>query len=159
MESVLPSINPLWVWVGLACLFLAVEALLAPSGFFLCLGTAAAVMAGATLLVPGISWLWALTIFSALSVIACWIWWRVIRKKSRSGEDEKESSLNEKSRQLIGYRGILEKDLRAGKGRLKVNDSPWLVEAEVDYPAGTVVEVTGVKGITLLVKAVAKDEA
>ena len=156
MESMLLTVNPFWIWLGLACLLLAIEMLLAPTGFFLCLGSAAAIMALVTLLIPGISWLWALTVFAALSVIACWLWWRLIRKKSDREEDGKDGSLNVKSRQLVGYRGVLEQGLVAGKGKLKVNDSPWLVEAPEDYPAGTVVQVVDVKGITLLIRAVDK---
>lgn len=159
MENALLNVNPLWVWLGLACLFLAIEVLLAPSGFFLCLGSAAAIVALAVLLFSSLTWLWALTLFAVLSVIACWLWWRLIRKKGGQAADEETAELNVKSRQLVGYRGILESGLKAGKGRLKVNDSPWLVEAEQDYPAGTLVEVVAVKGITLHVKAVEKDKA
>jgi len=156
MDAFFSGINPLWFWMGLACVLLALEVLVGTSGFFLCLGSAAAVMALAVLFIPSLTWLWALTFFAALSVIACWFWWRLIRKKSGPGTEEDEQVLNIKTRQLIGYRGVLEIDLRAGKGRLKVNDSPWLVEAGEDYPAGTLVEVVDVKGITLMVKAVEK---
>lgn len=148
------NINPFWIWLGLACLFLAIEVLIAPSGFFLCLGSAAALVALVVLLVPSLPWLWALTLFAVLAVIAGWLWWRLVRKKIGQDADEKSTSLNVKTRQLIGYRGVLEEAVRAGKGRLKVNDSPWLVQAEADYPAGTLVEVVDVKGITLVVRAV-----
>lgn len=156
MEELLLNINPFWIWLGLACLFLAIEVLIAPSGFFLCLGSAAAIVALVVLIVPSLPWLWVLTLFALLSVIACWLWWRLVRKKIGQDADEESTSLNVKTRQLIGYRGVLEDSMQAGRGRLKVNDSPWLVQADTDYPAGTLVEVVDVKGITLVVRAVDK---
>lgn len=153
MEELLLNVNPLWVWLGLACLLFAIEVLIVPLGFFLCLGTAAAVVGLLVLIFPSLPWLWAMTLFALISVIACWIWWRIVRKKQNAmGEDER-LALNTKTKQLIGYRGVLEQPLKAGKGKLKVNDSPWLVEADRDYPAGTQVEVVDVKGITLIIRA------
>ena len=151
MEELLLQINPFWIWLGLAFVLLAVEVLLAPTGFFLCMGTAAAVVALVTLLVPALSWLWALTLFAVLTVVAGWVWWKLVRKRGKAGEDD---SLNVKTKQLLGYRGVLSEDIRAGRGRIRINDSHWPVEADEDYPAGTRVEVVAVKGITLKVTAV-----
>ena len=132
----LQTISAYWVWLALACLFLAIEVLLVPSGFFLCLGTAAAIMSGVTFFVPDLSWLWALTLFSVLLVAACFVWFKVLRKRFNSGSDDDKSSLNVKTRQLVGYRTVLTEAITAGRGLIRVNDSPWPVEAEEDYPAG-----------------------
>lgn len=156
MESLLPGINPFWIWLGLACIFLAIEVIIAPSGFFLCLGTAAAIVALVVLIAPELPWLWTLTLFAALSVIASWAWWQLVRKKLNRDKErgEEDQRLNVKTRQLIGYRAVLTQDIKAGRGRLRVNDSPWPVEADSDYPAGTRVEVVEVNGITLKIRAV-----
>jgi len=133
-------------------MLLAVEVLIVPSGLFLCLGTSAALVAAIRFFVPGMSSLWALTLFSILLVLSSLFWWKVMRKrKALDGED---GHLNAKTRQLIGYRAALGEAIKDGRGKLRVNDSQWPVESDADYPAGTRVEVVAVKGITLKVKAV-----
>jgi membrane protein implicated in regulation of membrane protease activity len=155
METVLRNIAPFWIWLALACIFLAMEALVMPSGFLLCLGTAAGIMAVVVFFLPALSWLWSVTLFSLLLVVSGWVWWKLLRKKrgQQSGEED-EGLLNVKTRQLVGYRAVLDEGVKAGRGRIRVNDSPWPVEADADYPAGTRVEVTAVNGITLKVKKI-----
>ena len=118
----LQTISAYWVWLALACLFLAIEVLLVPSGFFLCLGTAAAIMSGVTFFVPDLSWLWALTLSSVLLLAACFVWFKALRKRFNSGSDDDKSSLNVKKRQLVGYRTVLTAAIIAGRGRIRVND-------------------------------------
>jgi membrane protein implicated in regulation of membrane protease activity len=146
--EILNNAAPFWGWLVLTCLLLAVEAMIAPAGFFLCLGTAAGAMALTTFVLPAISWLWAVSLYSALSVLFCWIWWTFLRKGPDTAEKD---ALNEKTRQLQGYKGVLEEAIKNGRGRLRINDSDWPVEADRDYPAGTRVKVTAVRGITLTV--------
>lgn len=143
-----------WIWLAAACILLAVEVLVVPTGFFLCLGTSAAVVAAVLFFAPGISWLWALALFSGLMVLSGLFWWKVVRKRSKAREEVDEGILNVKTRQLIGYRAVLQEDLKGGRGRIRVNDSLWPAEAGADYRAGTLVEVVAVKGITLRVRAV-----
>jgi membrane protein implicated in regulation of membrane protease activity len=150
MDS-LVDVQAFWFWLGLTFALLAVEALIAPTGFFLGMGTAAAAVALVTFIFPDLSWLWALTLFAMLTVVAGWVWWVMVR--SRSARNSEAPELNLKARQLLGYRGVLDQALRNGKGKLRVNDSPWMVEADQDYPAGTRVEVVRVRGIVLEVKS------
>lgn len=154
MEELLRGIAPHWIWLALALLLLAVEVLIVPSGFFLCLGSAAAILAAVVFFIPELSWLWALSLYSALAVVSIWLWWKVLRRRQTVSQQEENEVLNVKTRQLIGYQAVLSEDIKNGRGRIRVNDSPWPVEADEDYPAGTRVEVTDVKGITLKVKAV-----
>jgi len=154
MLEFLNSIQPYWFWLALAFMLLAIEVLIMPSGLFLCLGTSAALMAAIRFFAPGISWLWALTLFSILLVLSCLFWWKVMRKQRKAHEDGENGHLNVKTRQLIGYRAALDEDIKGGRGKLRVNDSYWPTEADADYPAGTRVEVVAVKGITLHVKSV-----
>jgi len=150
------ELQPYWYWLALACLLLTIEVLVVPVGFFLCLGTAAALIALLLFLAPGISLLWTLTLFSVLVVLSCLFWWKVMKKRSKAGEEGDDALLNVKTRQLVGYRAVLDEGIKAGRGKIRVNDSHWPVEAEADYPAGTLVEVVAVKGITLHVRAVEK---
>jgi len=150
------SLQSYWFWLAFAFMLLAIEVLIAPTGFFLCLGTSAALLAAVLFFLPNMSWLWALTLFSALTVLSCLFWWKVIRKRSKVRQEEDVGTLNVKTRQLVGYRAALDEDTKGGRGRIRVNDSHWQVEAEADYPAGTLVEVVEVKGITLRVRAVAE---
>ena len=154
MEELLQSVAPYWIWLVLACILLAIEVLIVPSGFFLCIGTSAGVVAILAFMMPEISWLWMLGLFSLLMVASCGFWLAVVRR--RRGADAgsaDEEVLNVKTRQLVGYSGVLSEDMKGGRGRLRVNDSTWPIEADQDYPAGARVEVTEVRGITLTVKA------
>jgi len=150
------SLQSYWLWLALAFMLLAIEVLVVPTGLFLCLGTSAALIAAVLFFLPTMSWLWALTLFSVLTVLSGLFWWKVIRKRGKALQGEDDGALNVKTRQLIGYRAVLDEDTRGGRGRIRVNDSHWQVEAEADYPKGTLVEVVAVKGITLRVRAVAE---
>lgn len=154
MQEILHNLDAFWIWLALACLLLAVEVLIVPSGFFLCLGSSAVVVAAVVFFLPDLTWLWAVTLFSVLSVASGWLWWKLLRKRRSVTRAEQAEALNVKSKQLVGYRGVLAEDMRGGRGRLRVNDSPWPAEADQDYPAGTLVEVVEVTGITLKVKAI-----
>lgn len=143
-----------WIWLVLGGALLIAEVLLVPSGFSLCVGTAACVVGITTFFFPGISLVWELSLFALLSVVSCYAWWTILRKKRGGVDHADQGVLNVKTRQLVGYRAVLAEGLKNGRGRLNVNDSSWPVEADADYPAGTRVEVTEMKGITLKIKAV-----
>ena len=146
-------IAPFWLWFILGGLLLAAEVLIVPSGFLLCIGTAACVVGGISFF-ANLPLVWELSLFALISVISCYGWWTILRKR-RGGVDHADgSALNVKTQQLAGYRAVLAEPLKNGRGRLRVNDSSWPVEADADYPAGTRVEVVEVRGITLKIKAV-----
>lgn len=147
----LQGIDPHWFWVALACLLLAVEVLVVPTGFFLCLGTSAALMAVLAFFMPSLSWLWMLAIYAGLMVLSCLFWKMVMRRRPKEADSDR---LSRRGAQIVGVRLVLEEEIKGGRGRVKINDSPWPVEADEDYPAGTRVEVVEVRGITLKVKAV-----
>ena len=148
------ELQPYWFWLALACLLLAIEVLIVPTGLFLCLGTSAALIAALLFFAPELSWHWTLALFSVLLVLSGLFWWTVMRRRYMNREAD--DGLNVKTRQLVGYRAALEEDIKNGRGKLRVNDSPWPVTADADYPAGTLVEVVEVKGITLHVRQIEK---
>ncbi|MDL2316587.1 NfeD family protein [Desulfovibrio sp. OttesenSCG-928-A18] len=153
MTEFLGKLDVFWIWLTVAFMFLAIEVLIVPSGFFLCLGTAAGVLAVVTFFVPDLTWLWAVSIYSVVLVVTGYAWWGFFRKHVRKNKSEAEN-LNVKTAQLIGYTGLLSSDMKAGRGRMRVNDSPWSVTADEDYPSGTKVKVVDVTGITLKVAKV-----
>lgn len=155
MDTLLSHVDPFWLWLALGGVLLAVEVLIVPTGFLLCIGTAACIVGALTFFFTGIPFLWELSLFALLSVAACYGWWAFLRKRRGGIDDNTESPvLNVKTRQLKGYRAVLTEPMQAGKGRLRINDSSWPIEADEDYPAGTRVEVLEISGITLKVKAV-----
>lgn len=147
--------RPFWMWLILACVFLAIEVVVVPlGGFFLCIGSAAAIVSVVAFFVPDISWQWAVALFSVLMVIAIALWWKFIQKRRAAGKNSTEETLNSREKLMIGYQAVLTEAILHGRGKMKVQDSPWPVEAEEDYPAGTRVEVVEVNGITLKIRAI-----
>ena len=63
------------------------------------------------------------------------------------------ATLNERSQQLIGVRGIVQ-NFGEGVGSVKVNDTVWRFMSDETVAPGQNVEVTGVDGATLKVKRV-----
>ena len=60
--------------------------------------------------------------------------------------------LNRRAEQFIGQRYRLDTAIVGGRGKVRIGDSPWLAEGP-DLPAGTEVEVIGVDGTTVKVRA------
>ena len=146
------SVEPFWYWLALGCLLMALELVLG-SGFLLAIGTAAFVTSAVTFLIPGFSWLWACTLYAGLMVAAALAWWRfVMQRRGKTARDEPR--LNLRGQEMIGRKLILEQDLKNGHGRVRLGDATWPVLAESELSAGTRVEITGVEGITLLVRPV-----
>jgi membrane protein implicated in regulation of membrane protease activity len=67
-------------------------------------------------------------------------------------ERSDQPNLNRRAEQYIGRRFVLETAIVNGQGKARVGDSLWLAEGP-DLPAGSPVEVVGVDGSTLKVKA------
>ena len=64
-----------------------------------------------------------------------------------------QPDLNRRADQLIGRVLLLEEAIEAGRGKVRVGDTLWLAEG-ADLPAGTRVQVTGVRRDALLVERV-----
>jgi len=60
--------------------------------------------------------------------------------------------LNRRGARMIGQRYVLETAIVNGRGKARVGDGQWLVEGP-DLPSGTTVEVIGVEGTALKVRA------
>lgn len=62
-----------------------------------------------------------------------------------------EPVLNSPAAKLIGRSAILDSEIVAGRGRLRLNGGWWMIEGP-DCPAGTCVRVTGCNGSVLRVE-------
>ncbi|AUQ24610.1 NfeD family protein [Dickeya zeae] len=139
--------NAHWFWLSLGGLLLAAE-MLGAAGYLLWSGVAALLTGILAWLLP-LDWAWQSTAFAVLTVIAALSWWQWLRRRL---EKQPSPVLNQRGQQLIGLHTTLSEPLVNGFGRVNIGDSSWRIQAEQDLPAGTVVEVTAVEGITLQVK-------
>ncbi|MHA6204479.1 NfeD family protein [Dyella soli] len=138
-----------WWWI-LALVLIGVEVVL-PGYFMLWIGIAAGVTGLAVLLAPGLSMLGQALIFVALAFVSCAVYWYAVRPKLMRHEPG-DARLNRRGEQSIGQRYVLAEAIVNGRGKAKVGDGLWLVTGP-DLPAGSTVEVVGVDGTTLRVRA------
>jgi membrane protein implicated in regulation of membrane protease activity len=67
--------------------------------------------------------------------------------------NQQPNSLNQRGNQMIGLQLTLDSALQNGIGHVRVGDSSWRVQADQNLPAGTLVEVVAVEGITLRIQS------
>lgn len=136
-------------WWLLALALIGAE-LMAPGFFMLWIGIAAAALGVVLIFVPLMSFGMQAVVFVAFAVISCYVYWHFVRHAM--GERSDQPHLNRRAEQYIGRRFVLETDIVNGQGKARVGDTLWLAEGP-DLPAGAPVEVVGVDGSTLKVKA------
>ncbi|SKB93037.1 NfeD family protein [Luteibacter sp. 22Crub2.1] len=142
------ALHYLW-WIA-ALLLLGGEVLL-PGYFMLWIGLAAAVMGVVLLAVPGLTALAQAVIFVVLAFASCFLYWKWVRPRLNRVPAGNER-LNRRGEQLIGQRYTLCEPIVQGRGKARVGDGMWLVTGP-DLPLGATVEVIGIDGTTLRVKA------
>lgn len=136
-------------WWLLALILIGVE-LMVPGFFMLWIGVAAAAMGLVLLVLPQLSFLTQAVVFALLAIVSCYLYWRFIRRALTEPSDQPR--LNRRAEQYIGRRFVLETAIVNGQGKARVGDSLWLAEGP-DLPVGSAIEVTGVDGSTLKVRA------
>jgi membrane protein implicated in regulation of membrane protease activity len=136
-------------WWILALVLIGAE-LLAPGYFLIWIGFAAAALGAVTFFVPSMSFLAQAVLFAALALASCVVYWRFVRKVANESSDQ--PLLNRRAEQFVGKRYTLDTAIVGGRGKVRIGDSPWLAEGP-DLPAGAEVEVIGVSGTTLKVRA------
>ena len=139
-------------WFVVGSIFFIIE-ILAPVAIFLWLGVSAYIIAFLAFLYP-LPPSYAAILFAVISPIIMHAGPRFFKAKHKQGPD---SDLNQKSNQLIGRIFALSQDIQNGRGQMKVGDSVWPVKGE-DMPAGTMVQVTDIDGITLCVEKVVHND-
>lgn len=140
------SAHPFSFWLSLGGLLLAAE-MLGAAGYLLWSGIAAVCTALISWFIPD-AWAWQGGIFALLIVITAWLWWLC----SHRSQQREGSQLNQRKQQLIGRCFYLEMPLINGRGHIRIGDGSWPAQAGCDLPAGTQIQITAVKGITLYVQ-------
>jgi len=140
-----------YLWWIVALLLIGGEVIL-PGYFMLWIGIAAAAMGVVVLAAPDMSALAQAVVFAAFAFVSCFVYWKVVRPRLDRVPPGNER-LNRRGEQLVGQRFVLCEAIVHGRGKAKVGDGMWLVTGP-DLPLGATVEVVGIDGTTLSVKAV-----
>jgi membrane protein implicated in regulation of membrane protease activity len=139
-----------WVWLGLTVAF-AVGELAIPGTFFvLSFAVGAAVAAVVAFLDGSVGLQWAL--FAACSAGALALLVPLGRRLARDEGDEAQ----EGATRWVGRRGVVTEDIPGdphATGRVRVERDVWRAETDgaAHIPAGTQIEVIGVRGTRLVV--------
>jgi len=133
-------------WLVVAASFAVIE-IAVPA--MVCIWLAAAALGTALIvwLAPGLSWEHQALIFAALAVASVAIGRLAFGRIRGQSSDVR---LNRRAEIYVGRTFTLERPIVDGRGRLRVDDTMWLVEGP-DLPAGTRVQVTGVDNTMLRV--------
>ncbi len=138
--------NGPWAWIVAGLVLLALE-LLVPGGFLLWLGVAGVVTGLAAMFQP-IPWAFQFLLFGALSLVAIFGWLRYTRGRVETTD---RPLLNERAARFIGREATLAEPIRAGFGRVALEDTTWRV-AGPDLAAGERVRIIGHDGSVLKVE-------
>lgn len=136
----------IWLWFALAVVLLVLESII-PGLHFVWFGISAAIVGTIALFLP-MAWQWQLILFTLFAVLSVY-WMR--RSSNVDVATTDEPLLNVRGAQYIGRRVTVDTSIVGGRGRVKVGDTIWAAEGE-DAASGETVEVTGVNGVSLVVK-------
>ena len=149
IERAIQELGP-WSWWVLGFVLLAAE-LIAPGVFLIWIGVAALAVGILSLMLWEVGlWTWQvqLVLFALLSVAAVLLGRRFVR----SSEISDEPLLNQRTESLVGRTAVLDKPIAEGRGRIRLDDTFWIVEGP-DLPAGTRVRVVSTHGRNLTVES------
>lgn len=150
IERAIAELGP-WSWWVLGFVLLAAE-LAAPGVFLVWIGIAALITGVLSLLLWETGfWVWQVqgVVFAVLAVVAVLLGRRYV---VTSAETTDEPLLNQRAESLVGRTAVLEKPLVEGRGRIRLDDTIWIVEGP-DLPAGTRVRVVSTHGRSLTVES------
>lgn len=137
-----------WHWLALALILGILDVILGANFLFIWCGLAAALVGILLLILPALAWEYQLLIFG-IGVLLSLVGWRHLNRRAKKLSDQPE--LNRRSRQYIGRIFTLDVPIVNGRGKVRVDDSQWVVEGP-DMEIGTKVKVIGVEGVILKVE-------
>jgi len=138
---------PYWYWAVLGGVFAVIEVAV-PAMVCIWLAAAALGVAAISWRYPGLAWEHQALIFAALAVASVALGRTAV---GRTKASESERRLNRRAETYVGRMFTLDGAIVDGRGRLRVDDTVWLV-AGADLPAGTRVRVTGTENTLLRVE-------
>ncbi|MCC0036926.1 MAG: NfeD family protein [Hoeflea sp.] len=128
-----------WSWWIVGLVFLGLEILI-PGVFLLWIGLAAIVVGALSLgfwTAEFWGWQLQLMIFAVLAIAFA----LVGRRISGSNTESDQPMLNRRVEGLVGRTATLEEPITEGKGRIRLDDTTWIVQGP-DMPAGARVRIT-----------------
>lgn len=134
--------HPVWMWLALAALVLAVE-IVTGTGWLLWPSVSAMVTGGIAALNPPFGWPGHIVVFAALTIISTLASRRFLPPLSTQGPD-----VNDQSARLIGMSGSVVDDFVAGHGRVLVGGAEWVAQSADESPliGGARVTVEAIEG-------------
>jgi len=140
---------PFWYWAVLGAVLGVIE-IAVPAMVCIWLAAAALGVAAVAWRYPGLSWEHQALIFAALAIASVALGRTAF---ARAGSMESERHLNRRAESYVGRMFTLDGAIVDGRGRLRVDDTAWLVEGP-DLPPGTRVRVTGTDKTLLRVERI-----
>lgn len=149
IANVISELGP-WSWWVIGLLFLGAELLL-PGIFFLWFGIAAMIVGTISLAFwDSAIWPWQLqiTVFAALAVISGYMGKRYIGDRQNESD---EPLLNQRTESLIGRIATLEEPMENGRGRIRLDDTSWVIEGP-DLKSGQKIKIVSASSNRLKVE-------
>lgn len=140
-------VNSYWFWLTLSGVLLALEIL--GAGVCLLCSSVAAFLVGLLVLLLPLGWELQSITFALLTILIAWLWSYYLQANARK---HPSLVLNQRDKQLIGTCIHLDEPLVNGIIRLRIGDSTWRAEVVEKIPAGSLVEIFAVEGITLRIR-------
>lgn len=147
IAALITELGP-WSWWILGLVFLGLEIVI-PGVFLLWIGLAAIVVGAVSIALWGTAfWGWQvqLLVFAVLAVAMAVLG----RRLTASSAESDQPMLNRRVEGLVGRTATLEEPIVDGKGRIRLDDTTWIVQGP-DLPAGAKVRITTAKagGLTV----------
>ena len=136
-----------WYWAVLGAVFAVIE-ISVPAMVCIWLAVAAFCVAALTWRYPGLVWEHQALIFAVLAVVSVALGRTAFARTFSTVSDR---HLNRRAESYIGRILILDAAISDGRGRVRVDDTVWLVSGP-DLPAGTRVRVVGAENTLLQVE-------
>ena len=142
--------HPFWSWAGLGAALLILE-LISGSGWLLWPAACAGLLAVITMLLP-LDWLPATGLFALLTIAATYAGRRLM--PGLAGHNPHD--INDNVGRLVGHHGKTVGAFNGRTGRVFIDGKEWAADLDGDaaLAPGAPVEVTGVSGAHLRVRAV-----
>lgn len=131
-----------WHWLLLGLFLLVIEVSFAGGTYLMWLGFAALVTGVISLLLGSLmGWQAQLVLFGVLSVASVLLW----RRYARDVDTRDAPVLNQRGLHHIGRVVLLEEPVAGGRGRVRIDDTLWMVRG-ADMPAGSRVKIVAQDG-------------
>ncbi|MCB2098026.1 MAG: NfeD family protein [Parvularculaceae bacterium] len=145
---------PFWYWFVFAVILLIVE-ISTGTTYFLWPAAAAVIVGFADLWPLDGAWRMQLLIFGVITVLLTIVATPKVKPWLHKSQAD-HLTLNERGAQKIGKRVKVDEAFSAGEGRVRYGDTVWLAASKdgANFEKGAEVEIVGVDGAKLYVKAV-----